>query len=314
MNISIKRHITDAVKHRYLTDLNVNSSELNGKIVDVVTPTYLADHNQLANYQALTISPMNASLIGATSIPFNNLIKLAGVDMSALKTAMQKVKEKELSFVSVGYGGLSINVIHFLSLLAYRTGVEDVFKNLHIYENDNLSYTNVMRIYKDLTHFKCNRGDRINKTLIFDEDNLAENIMLHQYYLTEEHIGDVDEKTVFFGAPDFDTRKMLEDKNFLFGGHQGDSVVFVYQPEVDSDLTAETYGTINLSSFYLNMVKAAEQLMYTLASDAEMEEDSVVFSHNAKKAVDEKYAEVLNTTYGGNVKEYEINDSMSLVI
>ena len=85
MNISLRRHITDAVKHRYLTDLNVNSQELGGKIIDTLTPTYVADHTEINNFEALCISPMNASLTGSTSIPFNNLIKIAGIDMKRLK-------------------------------------------------------------------------------------------------------------------------------------------------------------------------------------------------------------------------------------
>jgi hypothetical protein len=233
--------------------------------------------------------------------------------MKNLKEAMSAVKKKELTFVSVGYGGLSINVLHFLSLLAYRVGVENVFKTLHIYENDNVSYTNIMRIYKDLTHFKCNVGERMNKTLLFDEENLAENILLHQYYLKEEHVGSVDENTIFFGAPDFATRKMLEDKHFLFGGHQGDNVVFVYRPKVDEELTTETYGTINLSSFYLNMMKAAENLMYVLAGDLDLGDDSVIFSHNSKEEIKNNFQSD-GSDYGKGVSAYTISDGISLVI
>ena len=313
MNISIKEHITNAVRHRYLTDLNVNSEETSGKIIDVVAPTYMADHNQLANYQAFTFSPMNASLLGTSFVSFNKFITIANIDMDKLKDAMHKVKKKELTFVSIGYGGLSINIIHFLSLFAYRTGVEDIFKTLHIYENDNLSYTNIMRIYKDMTHISCNMGEKLNKTAIFSEENLAENIMLHQYYLTEDHLGDTDDNTVFFGAPDFNTRKILEDKNFLFSGHQGDNVSFVYQPIVDSDLTTETYGTINLASFYLNMMKATENLMYILARDEKPEKDSIVFQYNAKKYISETFEED-GVDYGKNVKSYKISDSLLLAI
>lgn len=314
MNISLRRHITDAVKHRYLTDLNVSSEAMSNKIIDAVTPTYVADHTPVNNYQALTISPMNASLIGASSIPFNNLIKIAGLDMKRFKKALQIVKERELTFVSVGYGGLSINMLHFLSMLAYRVDVQDVFKGLHIYENDNISYTNVMRVYKDLTHVKCKLGERLNKTSLFDEDNLAENILVHQYYLLEEHIGEIGEDVIFFGAPDFNTRDMLSKYNFIFGGHTGDEVAFVYKPKVDRDLTIETYGTINLSSFYLNMMKAVEELVYVLADGIdEREPDSVIFQHNAKKDIQERFEKV-EESFGKDIHSYKINDDLSLVI
>ncbi len=314
MNLSLRKHITDAVKHRYLTDLNVSSERLNDRIIDAVTPTYVADHTPVDNYRALTISPMNASLINASSIPFNNFIKIADIDMKKLKTAFRKLKSKELTFVSVGYGGLSINVLHFLSMLAYRVDVENVFKALHIYENDNVSYTNVMRIYKDLTHVKCEMGTLMNKSVLFDEENLAEKILLHQYYLEEKHIGKVKDDVVFFGAPDFETRDMLEKYNFIFGGHVGDEVAFVYKPKVDRDLTSETYGTINLASFYLNMLKAAEILVYVLAEDEKHEPDSVIFKHNAKKDVVSRYDRVAGEDFGQDVHSYKINDDMSIII
>jgi len=251
--------------------------------------------------------------MGVSSIPFNNLIKLAGIDMKRFKKALEKVKKRELTFVSVGYGGLSINMLHFLSMLAYRVDVHDIFKIMHLYENDNISYTNIMRVYKDLTHFKCEFGERLNKTALFDEENLAEDILIHQCYLTKDHIGDVDDKVVFFGAPDFATRDMLAEYNFIFGGHTGDEVVFIYKPKVDADLTTETYGTINLSSFYLNMMKATEMLIYTLAGEVELKEDEVIFKHNSKEDIKERF-EVKSEEFGKDIHSYVINDDIMLVI
>jgi hypothetical protein len=256
---------------------------------------------------------MNASLVGASHVPFNNLIKMADIDMSRLKVEMRKLKKKELTLVSVGYGGLSINVLHFLSLLAYRVDIDNIFKMLHIYEEDKISYTNAMRIYKDLTRVTCKMGERLNKTEIFDEDNLAENIVLHQYYLTKDHIGDINDKVVFFGAPDFETRDMLKEYNFVFGGHNGDNLAFVYKPDVDSDMTAETYGTINIASFFLNMLKAAEQLVYILASDEKYEPDTILFEHNAKDSIKRRFKRV-DFDYGKDVSQYEINEDMQLII
>lgn len=312
MNISLSRHISDGIRHRYLTGLNVRSEELSGKLVDTLAPTYMADYTQIHNFDTRTMSPMLATLIGVRHIPFNVMLRIAGVDMSKLKVAMRKLKEKELTFVSVGYGGLSINVLHFLSLLAYRVNVDDVFKKLHIYEEDNISFTNIMRIYKDLTHFQCSFGDRLNKLHIFEDENLAEKVMLHKYYLKEEFIGDVGDDVVFFGAPDFETRDMLQKYNFIFGGHSGNNVAFVYKPKVDSDLTIESYGTINLGVFFLNMLKAAEHLVYTLLDDYR-KEDEVIFEFNAKKMIEDKYEKV-EEQFGKDVHSYVLTDELQIVV
>jgi hypothetical protein len=137
--------------------------------------------------------------------------------------------------------------------------------------------------------------------------------MLHQYYLTEDHIGDIGDDVFFFGAPDFETRDMLNKYNFIFGGHSGDSVAFVYKPVVDSDLTSESYGTINLASFYLNMMKATEELIYVLADDRKLEKDEILFKFNAKEYIQNKFPKT-EEEYGKNVHSYAINEDIKLVI
>ncbi len=289
MEVSIKRRIVDAIKHRYVTDLYVGEKRnLDFTICDVVAPTYLADINVLDNQRAFTISPLLGKMIETSSIPFNKLISISGINMRRLKRNMNKVKKKKIVFASIGYGGLSMNVLHFISLLSYRTGVIEPFSQLHIFEEDNISYSNLPRFYKDLFGFPVAHGETQNKINFFDEENIAEKIVLHNYRVEKDEIEAMKDygSTVYFGAPDYKTRKLLENENFMFAGHKGDSVIIVKSPIVDTDLTRESYGTVNLTSFFMNMIVLADGIFDVLAKDFVSEDhDAVLFEHNAKENI-----------------------------
>lgn len=289
MEVSIKRRISDGIKHRYVTGLEeVPPAQLDYIISDVLGPTYIADMNMLDNSRALTISPMLGKMLGATSIPFNKLISLSGIDFKKLQKDIEGTKKRELVFAAIGYGGLGMNILHFMSLLSYRTGVHEVFKELHVFESDRISYTNLPRFYKDLFNFPLPFGLPQNKLAFFNEMNLAERITLHEYRLDEsvKETMDTYGNVVYFGAPDFETRALLENSNFMFAGHQGDNVIIVKSPVVDADLTQETYGTVNLTAFFINMIVATASVFDLLSRGLDsFENDSVLFQHNSKERI-----------------------------
>jgi hypothetical protein len=315
MKISVKRKIAEAIKHRFITNIDVDPDSLDNVIVDVLAPTYLADWNRLNNYQSMTISPTLSKWIGTDTIPFNKLISISGIDMSRLKINMRKLKSKELDFASIGYGGLSINVLHFMSLLAYRVGVDEPFNTLHVFEDDLVSYSNMLRFYKDMFKYPVEFSQRVFKLELFDEENLARNINLHKYRLDEQSLNALGDSVVLFGAPDFETRKMLEGRNFMFAGHQGDNVIIVKSPVVDDVITRETYGTINLSSFFINMLVVTDAVVDLLANGFfEADDDSILFEHNAKMSIINRYPRVRSLDYDKGISVYSISDKLSIAI
>lgn len=317
MEVSVLGRVKEAIEHRFVTKLSVEPYDLDDTIVDVVAPTYVADDNNLNNYQAVTISPTLATWIGTSSMPFNKLIYISQIDMKKFKEDMKKLKEKRVKFASIGYGGLSINVLHFMSLLAYRVGVNDVFEELHIFEDDNISASNMIRFYKDMWRHAVPRGAIVSKLDLFDEENLASNITLHKYRLDEDSIAALKEKenVIFFGAPDFETRKLLEGEKFLFAGHQGDGVILVKSPVVDELLTRESYGTINMTSFFINMMVVTAAIVDTLANGFEdADDDTILFSYNAKEKIVSTKPKVLDIDTEKGIGVYQFDEQLKIAI
>jgi hypothetical protein len=315
MEVSIKRRFKESIDHRFVTGIDVDPYTLDHTVVDAVIPTYLADWNDFNNYQSFTISPTLARWSGTSSIPFNKLISISGIDMKRLKENMKKVKEKEITFVSIGYGGLSINVLHFLSLLSYRVGVDELFEHLHVYENDYVSATNMIRFYKDMFKFPVSYEQRVLKLELFEEENLAKEVTMHNYRLEQEYVEATKKykNVVFFGAPDFETRKILEGENFMFAGHQGDKVILVKTPVVDTMLTRETYGTINLTSFFINMLVLTDGIIDQLANGFDdADDDDIIFEYNSKEVISSTHEKLRDL--GNGLGVYRLDDSLNIVI
>jgi hypothetical protein len=264
----------------------------------------------------MTISPTLSKWVGTDVIPFNKLISISGIDMSRLKTNMRKLKDKDIEFASIGYGGLSINVLHFLSLLAYRVGVDEPFKVLHVFEDDRVSATNMIRFYKDMYKFPVEFGQRVFKLELFEEENLAKEVRLHKYRFDEPAKDELKENNViYFGAPDFETRGLLEGEKFMFAGHQGDNVIIVKTPVVDDVITRETYGTINLSSFFINMLVLTDAIVDILANSFDdADDDEILFEHNSKQKIIDTYPRIRALDDEKGIAIYKIDDDMSIAI
>jgi len=317
MDINIRKQISDGIEHRFLTKIAMDPNDFDNTIVDVAIPTYLADWNKFSNFRAYTISPTLAGMADTSALPFNKLIQISGIDMKKLQDNMRKVKKRKITLTSIGYGGLSINVFHFLSLLSYRVGVDEVFHELNIFDDDYLSFTNAIRFYKNLFKGKVGLGDRVKKIFLFDEHNLAETIVHHSNRFDEGSVEAMKKRknNVFFGAPDFETRQLLEREQFLFAGHQGDGTILIKSPVVDTVATSETYGTINLTSFFVNMLVNAYGMMDVLANGfLEEEHDKILFQHNSKEHIKSKYELLRTIDTSRDIAVYKVEESLNIMV
>jgi hypothetical protein len=174
----------------------------------------------------------------------------------------------------------------------------------------------MIRFYKDMFKYTARFGETIYKLQLLDEENLAKNVTLHKYRFEKKEKEAIDTpKMVYFGAPDFETRKILEGENFLFAGHQGDKVILVKSPVVDDVITRETYGTINLASFFINMLVVTDAIIDSLANDfAEKDDDTILFEYDSKFEISEKYPRIASLDYEKRIAVYQINDELSIAI
>jgi hypothetical protein len=94
-----------------------------------------------------------------------------------------------------------------------------------------------------------------------------------------------EDRHFIFGAPNYEARKFLQDAPFIFAGHSDNEISFYSRPIVDSDLTRETYGKINLDYFFINILKGAEELINIFANykPEDLALDKKIWSYNAER-------------------------------
>jgi len=279
MEVNIGDYLSKQIQKRYLNTMNKNESLHSNRI-----PYMLVDK---ALNVSLVISPCLQTLCGnmrehrPSTIDFEQLVKLSKIDLNAVEANLTHIKKNiDLKVYSIGYGGFSINVIHFMKLLSEQVGVLKWMDSLVIHEPDYISLTNMFRIYKDIAAKPYDQSfcqNRMKKIQLIDDDFLiARRHGLRFYYFKEHDLNEIeklrkdtsfkDEKVFIFGAPDFDTRKILEDAPFIFTGHAGNEIEFYSRPIIDSDLTRESYGMIELDYFFVNLLKAAEKMIDIFAN------------------------------------------------
>ena len=290
ISVNFGEYFAEQVKHRYKEP---TMNQIDGyNMVSTSIPHDIATGNRAFPSCNRVISPNIATMaknsFGSNYIPANflRLCSLLNIDFDELRNNMDRIRDKEIKLVSIGYGGFSINVIHFMHLLGKEVGRSKWLNQLTIHEDDNISLTNSFRIYKDMSKFILseNATTAHKFELIGDDMDIASNFRLHRRRL---EIAGTRSDTVYFGAPDFETRKRFERSQFIFTGHSGDEVEFYSRPVVDSDLTRETYGKIDIDYFFLNILKSAEKLIDILANTelGGLMPDTKLFQYNAKESV-----------------------------
>jgi hypothetical protein len=281
MNILMSQHLDSNIQRRY----DLRTTEPIAGFHD-----HLVLHSFVSTAAAPVadlpvISPNLATLYKAIPADFDTLLPTMGINLDQIRTDLETIKANNVHITSIGYGGFSINLFTFMGMLAQRAGVYKPFKHITIYEDDTLTLLNAFRIYKRLDNISTRRNNRAHLKLQLFQDTeryLTQDYTLVNERFTPEHIA-THAGELLFGAPDFETRKFLEDQQFLFTGHGGDEVEFISRPIVDSSITTETYGTINLTTFFLNMIKASEAFIHLVATAETMPSDESVWKFNSKE-------------------------------
>lgn len=307
ITINFRDYMYEQITHRYvdsITNIVGEHKTISNKVpIAMLTDTRISGKCISPNLQSMINSNAkvtNGNEIVENCIPFKELIKIVNIDMEMLKSNIYKLKKNnDINLVSIGYGGFSINIINFMYLLGLEAGYTKWIKSLTIYEDDNISFSNSFRIYKDLSSINYNILAPLSKLkLLQDDNNIANEVNLVYGKFTKVYIDILkdererkdkffNDKTFIIGAPDFETRKILEDMPFIFTGHSGNEVEFWSKPVVDSDLTRETYGKIDLDWFFLNLLKSAEVIIDMLANHNpdELPKDTLLFRYNSKEEV-----------------------------
>lgn len=281
MNISLRSHLSSNIQRRY----DLRTTEPIGGYHDHLILHSLVEGHSAPDIDLPIISPNLGTIYQARPVSFDTLITQMQINLDQVRADLEVIKANNVHITSIGYGGFSINLFTFMAMLAQRAGVYKPFKHVSIYEDDTLTLLNAFRIYKRLDQVPTRKSNRAQLKLQLFQDlemTLTQELTRVNERFKPEHIAKHSGE-LLFGAPDFETRQLLENEQFLFTGHGGDEVEFISRPIVDTSLTTETYGSINLVTFFLNMLKASEHFIHIVANAESLPSNTSVWKFNTKE-------------------------------
>jgi len=314
--INIMDKINEGIRHRYATDSIIKKAFDNHVCHQLSTSTLKLKkrHELYFNPNLLILKPdltekFKVSFAGNNkkSIYFNPVVreyveKIVGFDpitpegKAKIRSMLSDLSKKRLKIVIVGYGGAMINFLWNLYLLSFISSFNDpIFEHIVVYEKENISLTNILRISKPILlesfldiHQKEGRLPKVR--LLREEFQLADSITSYIRYLEDpEEIKILnDDGYIFIGAPNFEARMKLEETNFIFMGHANNELEIFFQPIVNNDLTFESYGSIDIPVLLSNLAAGTISMIDILGQ----------FQTDKNEFAFEKGASLLKIDYG----------------
>jgi len=280
--VNVMEKINEEIRQRYtstsiikkafdndvITSLGKNNFKLLKRFSTYLNPNLLILEPILTN-----TFPISYNGNKRKTIYYNDIIKkyctdIIGYDPTTpegkikVHSLLDSIAKKNLKLCIVGYGGAMINFLWNTYLLSFISSYNDpIFKELVIFEKECISLTNILRISKPVLlesflGIHCDENGGLPKIrLIKEEFQLAEKVSLFKRYLEDKKEIDsmVKNNFIFLGAPNFDARILLQDSPFYFLGHANNELEIFYQPQINAELTFESYGSIDVPVLLANI-------------------------------------------------------------
>lgn len=287
-NTTLKNHMQTQIHTRYFKPRElIVRYENNPGVIDSFLPffsigTYcpVSRGNHASDGwsgNARAISPLTADLVQCKQIPLAEIVELLGYSLEAIKSKLLVVKAKKYTINFAGVGGTGINTIVWLSELCKLTNVKNLFNIIHIFEKDNIDFSNIFRFPIPLSRYTCKTASKLSKIELIEPytDTLSSIVYTHDTFL--ETITDIPlyqldndklkHNVVTYGAPSIANRNFLSSVgNFISATHANNTASLWINPIADDNLQIETYGLIQLNSFFVNQIHMAITLLDILSS------------------------------------------------
>jgi len=289
--MSINQYLTSQINTRYAMKARP-ASGLANIVVDTYFPLSLIANrfnmSEFNNYRlpstATAISPFIARAFGVKQIPIADLCTVLGYTRKHLVELVTAVRKQQYTMTFIGYGGTNTNTIHWLNSIMQYTDSANLFKSVNIFEYDNIEFSNLLRFPIDPTSVLTStiRND-INKLDLLGNQlsRLSNNVpsINKQRLRTNGYIQNVfksiddnttvplTDKHIVYGAPGLATREELSNIGGFISATHGDSSCSLYlNPSHNLTLQVESYGVIELNTFFMNQLRLAIGLLETLAN------------------------------------------------
>lgn len=233
------------------------------------------------------INPNLAKLNGMKQLPLAMCLNLAGINEKELKKEITDFHKLNPNIVSIGLGGTMSNFFYWVDTFSKYFSLDCPIDRLFCIEDDELSFHNLPRIPLDYLSNIRNIADdysfqdnskaymllnytNLYKVYQFERRKLTMDNTINENQSMNNFIASLDKlektiskKTFIIGTPDLETRQglYLAQQNELLHipvilpGHQNNDLTIFANPEFKSnDFLVETYGSINLTMFFINMI------------------------------------------------------------
>lgn len=349
-SITVKNEILEGIRSRYLfTDRPRNG--LSNVVIDSFVPRLLykykfdfhaimKEERALLPKTSVAISPFIASLFGIKQVPVNQLIRVLGYTEKYIKDLMRQVKELQYNFVFVGAGGTGMNTAVWLYELSNMTGIINLFKKIHVYDRDEIDFSNLLRFPINPSNVLIHENGssqyysyNLNKIHIISQYlnklSLSKIDLVRSFITSKNHPYTLFEskyapdsnnrvyttfpKTILYGAPSLEHRNELSNcGNFISATHSNNECVLYLNPEQNNSIQVESYGMIQLNSFFMNQLKMTIMLLEFLATDPDLtQKDKLIqsfeFNGESVLATDRNYNFQLLTTSNMLTEDVAIN-------
>ena len=250
----------DSTHQRY----NINMSS---DWAEDIVPITMYDQRHRRVTRAVSPNMKNFMNVNDT-LGYPHLVKNSMTHQTVTQDMHEHIQQQHITLHVIGYGGFMANMLYFLS----QEIQEEIFDYIYIYEPDQLTMMNSIRMYKDLSLCKAPSAAKLHMITQEDEQQLG-NMSLNGNYFNRDMIRE-DGNNLYIGSPDFETRQLLEDENFLFFGHSGSETIIHHSPKVDAELAVETYGKMNIREFHQGVFDSTQDFIRILTNPQRMESNT----------------------------------------
>lgn len=199
-------------------------------------------------------------------ISIRTLCGICNVNYTQLKEDIKTFAKNKTNLMSIGLGGASSAILHYIDRIADEFHVDKPINELIVYEDDILDITNLPRIMLDYMESREKEGgdtgaiSNISKLKLLDGYKAARAIIPQANKFRPQSLPD---NYIVFGALDVETRVKMIGKYYATF-HTDNSAYLYYTPkydEQDARLVQETYGKVDITNFFLNMFKLTAEFI-----------------------------------------------------